>query len=182
MKAFDEKDLITWANRDKAVIGSQYYFANSLTGMQIHINNGTFKYELDSIDEDNLCTPFNYQEEECHIKYSCILPIDAVKEENKYRPCKTIQEFFELVTGNRSLQSDEQCSLYLVGCKLHLRNKENNEELFSQILEIRKGIFCSNEYLHVLIGYNGSYTFEDCFECFEIEINGEWVPCGVLED
>lgn len=50
-----------------------------------------------------------------------------IEPEKKYRACKTIQEFCELVTRNATFQSDEQRSLYLVGCKVHLRNKENGK-------------------------------------------------------
>ena len=34
MKTFDEKDLITWSNREKAVIGNEYYFADCLDSMK----------------------------------------------------------------------------------------------------------------------------------------------------
>ena len=34
MKTFNEEDLITWANRDKAVIGERYYFGDSIEDIQ----------------------------------------------------------------------------------------------------------------------------------------------------
>lgn len=34
MKTFNENDLITWSNRDKAEIGKRYYYANTIKALQ----------------------------------------------------------------------------------------------------------------------------------------------------
>ena len=118
MKTFDEKDLITWANRDKAVIGNEYYFADSLDAMECYINNEPSR-KLIIINKNSCSYTF---ENSHHNYYAYILPVDAVKEpEKKYRACKTIQEFCKLVTSNTTIQPDGQCSL--IGCIVHIRNK-----------------------------------------------------------
>ena len=92
MKTFNEKDLITWANRNKAIIGNQYYFADSLIGMKSCINNNCNIFTLDYIVEESICMPFNCKDSGCNFSYACLLPIDAVKEDKTYRPCKDLRE------------------------------------------------------------------------------------------
>lgn len=94
-----------------------------------------------------------------------------------YRACKTIQELCRLVTGNTSIQSNEQCSLYLVGCKLHIKNKSSNGEAYLAI----SGIYIYD--YEIAIKFDSvSYCFNDLFATYEIEINGEWVPFGVPDE
>ena len=40
MKTFNEKDLITWSNHDKAIIGKLFYFGYCLESIQSKIETG----------------------------------------------------------------------------------------------------------------------------------------------
>ena len=59
MKTFNENDLITWSNRDKAEIGKRYYFADTLDALQKCVDPNTSLYELGLIDELGLKDPTN---------------------------------------------------------------------------------------------------------------------------
>ena len=52
-KIFDEKDLITWSNRNQAKIGNEYYFVNKINNLQIRIKDG-YTHPLSNIDENNI--------------------------------------------------------------------------------------------------------------------------------
>ena len=88
MKTFDKKDLITWVNCNTAVPGKVYYFSNTIYGMECRIKNNSV-HTLIRVDESLIDNPFVFENDigECHA--ACALPIESVKEENTYRPCKT---------------------------------------------------------------------------------------------
>lgn len=170
MKTFDEKDLITWSNREKAVIGNEYYFADDLDSVK-----GKIKKEevgkLISINDNYVATTFENSGNS--YLYACILPVDAVKEEKKYRACRTIQELYELVTNFKSKMSEEECICDLIGTTIHFKGKYQNE-FYTMITQIR---IINDRHL---IGLNGAtFSFNELFNNFEIEINGEWKPFGV---
>ena len=173
MKTFDKKDLITWSNRHKVKVGDKGYFADSITDLHSNMTAG-YVHELMSIfDNNNRCFSDGI------FSYGFFLPVEAVKdnEPKKYRACKTIQELCKLVTGNTSIQSNEQCSLYLVSCKLHIRNKSSNGESYLAI----SGIYIYDYEIAIKLD-SVSYCFNDLFETYEIEINGKWQPFGILEN
>lgn len=58
MKTFDKSDLITWSNCDKAELGKNYYFADTLDALQKCVDQNTSLCELDLIDEYDLRSPF----------------------------------------------------------------------------------------------------------------------------
>ena len=53
MKTFNESDLITWSNRENAILGNEYYFANNIADMWRHVENAIFRDKLVSINEDD---------------------------------------------------------------------------------------------------------------------------------
>lgn len=179
MKTFDEKDLITWANRDKAVIGNEYYFASSLDAMECYINNEpSRKRKLIKIDKNSCSYTF---ENSRHNYYACILPVDAVKEpEKKYRACKTIQEFCKLVTSNTTIQPDgPDGQRSLIGCIVHIRNKITDAKYSTAISNIAIGM---DNCVRIELTPRLYEPLKVIFENYEIEINGEWLPIGVLEE
>ena len=93
MKTFDKKDLITWVNCDTAVPGKVYYFSNTVYGIQhrIKTNSG---HTLSRVDKGLIDTPFVFENEVGECYAACALSVESVKEENTYRPCKTIKEFY----------------------------------------------------------------------------------------
>ena len=104
MKTFNEKDLITWSNHDKAIIGKLYYFGYWLESIQSKIETGIGD-SLVSINKNSVIGTFK---NECGYHYPCILTVDAVKDiepEKKYRACKNIREFYIKPTDkNMNLQ------------------------------------------------------------------------------
>lgn len=174
MKTYNKEDLITWINSEKAVIGNEYYFGDFVEDLNDNIKRNN-TYILTDILNGSISHPFVNK----GIAYACILPVDAVKEENTYRPCKTVHELCELVSGNRSLQADEQCSLYLIGCKVHIRNKITGSEYYTTIITITVDV---NNYVKISLSPKSYQSFNELFKNYEIKINGEWRPFGVLED
>lgn len=191
MKTFNEEDLITWANRDMAIIGNKYYFADSLIGMKSCINNNCSIYTLDYIAEENICAPFNCKDSEGNLSYACLLPVDKVIEEEpekKYRPLKNIKELYELIFNivrNSEIfgiedKSEETCICELISdCVVHLRSKSHPTEYYGRIISIA----VEESGVKIYLLHNTYYeNFSDLFEEFEIKINGKWQPFGVLQD
>lgn len=81
MKTFNDSDLITWANRDKAVIGNLYYCGLSKGLLEGCIAKDK-RYELIAIRDDSYGHPFNCNNptKEYEILTACLLPIDKVYE------------------------------------------------------------------------------------------------------
>ena len=94
MKTFNESDLITWSNRENAILGNEYYFANNIADMWRHVENAIFRDKLVSINEDDFRGTFKSREEDDYaFDYACILPVDKVIEvepEKTYRALKSI--------------------------------------------------------------------------------------------
>lgn len=177
MKTFDKKDLITWFNRDQAEVGKEYYFASCLSDIQNRVNDGECKFKLHSIDENRVDQPFECDDRTCFC-WACILPVDKVIEKEpkkKFRPLKNIKEFYKLVFYTEG-KSEEDCVYELISdCILHLKSKRFGDEYFTAI----RGI-CKNEDFQILI--DSSFTFEELFEEFEIELDGEWKPFGISDE
>lgn len=191
MKTFDEKDLITWSNRNKAEIGRKYYFAHTLTGLQKCIENSSYIETLAEIDDDDINSPFNYHDKEGYIcNFACILPTDAVKDtepkkKKNYRPCKTIKEFYEVINnyGSDSFPNkyfrDENFMYNLLDTTIHFRSRSTYVEYFSNIVSICKR---DNTGIRVLFRGKSYLSFEQIFTSYEIELNGKWLPFGVLDE
>lgn len=185
MKTFNKEDLITWYNRDQAEVGKSYYFASCLSDIQNRVNDGKCKFKLRSIDDNRVDQPFECDDRTCFC-WACILPEDKVIEkqsEKKFRPLKNIKEMYELIfdiVRNSEIfgigdKSEEQCIYELISdCILHLKNKQSGAEYYTAIRSI-----CKNEDIQILI--NSSFSFEDLFDEFEIELNSKWVPFGIEE-
>lgn len=177
MKTFNESDLITWSNRDKAIIGDEYYFSDTIDVLNDKIKRNDTS-PLASIKNGTIWHPFINNN---GIAYTCILPINKVIEkepEKKYRACMDIKDLYELVSNSKCKLSDEECIYQLIGDGyiIHIRNKKTEKEYYSKIANIAK-----DEENYILITYAG-YSLLDLFNTFDIEINGEWQPFGILED
>lgn len=178
MKTFNKSDLITWVNREKANTYENYYFANSISDMQKYINNDKSIHMLIEIDDNCVQHPFRADE---YVRYACILPESKVIEkepEKKYRACMDIKELYELVNNSNCKMSDEECIYQLIRDDyiIHIRNKNTGKEYYSKIASIIK-----DEEEYILFTAAG-YSLLDLFNTFDIEINGEWQPFGVLDE
>lgn len=187
MKTFNEKDLITWSNRDKAGIGNEYYFGASIDDLKIKILDANANKLEAIIDTSFIGTFKNY----CGY-YPCILPANAVEDKiieptKKYRPCKNIQEFYEVINnyGSDSFPNkdftDENFIYNLLGTDIHIRSKVTSTEYYTTIITITVDVDVNN-YVKIALSPKSYQSFNELFETYEIEINGEWKPFGVIDE
>lgn len=172
MKTFDEKDLFTWSNRHEAKIGTKGYFADSITDLHSNINAG-YVHELMSIfNKNNRCFSNGT------FSYGFFLPVDAVKEEKKYRACKSIQEFYGLVFNCKRATKDSFCINGLIGTVIHFRFKGIETSYYECITGIV--VYINGDIAVHIDGCN--FELLELFNDYEIEINGEWKPFGVINE
>lgn len=178
MKTFDTKDLITWVNCDKAIVGNKYYFSNTLYGIQSRIKNNSI-HTLIRVDEGLIDTPFVFENDVGECYSACALPVESVIEKKTYRPCKTIREFYELVFNTKSKADYKFYFEELLGAIIHFRDKETGTEYFTTISTITKD---KNDYVKVVVSPKGYLSFTDLFNKYEIEVLGEFRPFGVADE
>ena len=182
MKTFNEEDLITWANRDKAVIGNEYYFGNCLYDIKYRIKEGIYTV-LTAIDNNCYNYPFHIKKDNSsgEVCSACILPVDKVidEPEKKYRPCENLREFYRVVMNEvPTLNMVEDDIIYdLMDSIIHIRNTKSSIEFHLNINGISTDLDGTR---NVLIG-NTYLSFKDLFDNSEIEINGKWLPFGVID-
>lgn len=171
MKTFNEKDLITWSNRHDAKVGTKGYFATTIIELNDKIEHGMI-YKLTGIsDKDSWCFIGG------NFKYGFFLPVDAVKENKTYRACKNIKEFYELVFNTKSKADTKFYINELVGTVIHFRQKEFDTTLYACITGI--AVYINGDIAVHIDSCN--FELDELFKRYEIEINGEWVPFGILE-
>ena len=172
MKTFDEKDLITWVNRKKAVIGNEYYFADYLDSMECKIKKEEVG-KLIGINDNEVVTPFKNSGNS--YLYACILPVDAVKKEQTYRACRNVQELYELIFNCKRETKDSFCINGLIGAVIHFRQKGFDTTVYGCITGI--AVYNNSDIAVHIDGRN--FELDDLFKNYKIEINGEWLPFGV---
>lgn len=172
MKTFNEKDLITWSNRHNAKVGDKGYFAVSITDLNDNIKAGKI-YELEGISDNNTWS-FTTND----FRYGFFLPKDAVKEEKTFRACRTIKEFSDVIDLSSLDSYDDSDYIYdLIDKTIHIRSKSTNTEYYTSIRSISKD---ENGEIKILITRRSYQSFEQIFNNFDIEVNGEWQPFGIL--
>lgn len=184
MKTFDEKDLITWSNREKAVIGNEYYFADYLDSMKRNIKRERVG-KLTDINNNKINATFTTTFRGISYLFACILPVEAVKENKTYRACRNVQELYELVFNCKSKvgdsfcikDKDRFCINELVGAVIHFKLKGFDTTVYGCITGI---VVCINGDIAVHID-GRNFELDELFKNYKIEINGEWKPFGVLE-
>lgn len=177
MKTFNESDLITWSNRHEAKIGAKGYFGHSIAYLKANIK-ANHVYELINISDD-FSDCFNCSISGDIRSYDFFLPIEAVKEEKTYRPCKTVQELYELVGNSKNKINEKECIYWLVGgTVIHFRDKQFKKERYEIITSIRT---YDNASPIISIAATATYELDDLFDNYEIEKDGEWLPFGIEE-
>ena len=175
MKTFNEKDLITWSNREKAVIGNEYYFGNCLYDIKYRIKEGIYTV-LTTIDNNCYNYPFHIERTSNEVCCACLLPVDAVKEEEKeYRACRNVKELYELIFNTKSKADPEFYINELIGTVIHFKQKGFDLTYYECISGI---VVYNNGDIDVRI-YGCNFELPVLFKNYEIEINGEWLPFGV---
>ena len=145
----------------KSFIGKKGYFANHISEF----------IDISDLEEDVL-TGINPDEPDCEVyKATCttweyFLPKEWVKEpEKKYRPY-TLAEWIEQ---------------HEIGEVIHYRSKSGEIELRQMYAGTRHSQGIKNIIVKITLG-NESHTLDYLFEDYEIEVNGEWLPFGVIDE
>lgn len=179
MKTFDKKDLITWSNRHNAKVGTIGYFANFINDLKDDIEHDKLRTLVDISDDCECCFDCYSSNNSDVFSYGFFLPEEAVKEERKYRPCETIREFYELVSNSKCKMDEKECIYQLISdFIINFRSRNTHTEYYTFIRSISKD---ENGDIKILITRRSYLSFEQIFNNYEIKINGEWLPFGVLE-
>ena len=105
--------------------------------------------------------------------------LKELTEKKTYRPCRTVQEFYDLIFNIKSKADTELYINELLGVNIHFRDKETGTEYFTTISTITKD---KNDYVKVVVSPKGYLSFTDLFNKYEIEVEGEFKPFGVTDE
>ena len=106
--------------------------------------------------------------------------LKELTEKKTYRPCRTVHELYDLIFNIKSKADTELYYINeLLGVNIHFRNKETETEYFTTISSITKDI---NDYVKVVVSPKGYLSFTDLFNKYEIEVEGEFKPFGVIDE
>ena len=177
MKTFDEKDLITWSNRHKVKNNSRGYFANCINDLKDDIEHNKIRTLVAVSASYDRCFDCYSSNNSDVLSYGFFLPKDAVKKEKTYRACKNVKELYELVSNLKSKMSEKECIDELIGTIIHFKQKGFDTTLYECITGI--AVYINGDIAVHIGGCN--FELDELFKRYEIEINGEWVPFGVLE-
>lgn len=119
-----------------------------------------------SIDERASCGDYVFRNAKNNLRYSLILPLEWVKEPEK-----------EPEKKYRAFTLAEWVDQHEIGDVIHYRSKSEGIEAHIMYM----GTYHHKNRGTIVLGV-ASYTLDCLFEEFEIEINGEWQPFGVIED
>ena len=136
-------------------------------------------YQEDSEELDNLGGIPNCWTDDLVLLKTELEELEELTEKKTYRPCRTVQELYDLIFNIKSKADTELYINELLGVNIHFRNKETGTEYFTTISTITKDI---NNYVKVVISPKGYLSFTDLFKKYEIEVEGEFKPFGVTDE
>lgn len=116
---FDVKDIKSWSNRHDVKNNDKGYFSNSINQLQndIHLLLTT----VDCITDD---TGYCFVPKDSCDGFDFFLPVDAVKEEKKYRPFKDLYEFYDFISFNSYIPKEDFTPNMLLGLCFTYREKK----------------------------------------------------------
>lgn len=189
---FDIKDVKSWANRhDVETLSVTGFFGNSLLEIDNEIrryNKGEkgHLHELYQIS-DNGCFCFGYASYFADTgafggtsNFAFFLPLDAVKKDKskkKYRPFKDAYEFYKFLV-NPSIPRKDFSNKLLLNLPITWRKNDTSNFTTTEIITSVEVAVIDGYQLTSINGKALKYLFKN----YEIEINGEWKPFGVLEN
>lgn len=158
----------------KEFIGKQCYFADNIEDFSNLDNTNVLKEFLTDIDDDEMirgCFISNGIRSSffCHF----IVPCEWVKEPEK-----------EPEKKYRSFTLAEWIEQHEIGEVIHYRNKSEGIEFRHMYMgyAFGKGKDITKINVGTVTLGVANYSFDYLFEDYEIEIDGEWLPFGVIED
>ena len=186
---FDIKDLKSWANRHDVVeLSVAGFFGNSLLEIDNEIRryNKGEKGHLHMLYQisDNGCCWFGYATYFSDSgafsgtnNFAFFLPLDKVKVEKSYRPFKDAFEFYKFLV-NPSLARKDLSNKLLLNLSITLRIKYTSNFTTTELITSVEDSVIDGCQLTSINNKELEYWFNN----YEIEINGEWVPFGAVED
>lgn len=169
MKIFNKKDVFCSFNVEDAekYIGKLGYFGNTLKELKKWVDN----YPPDKLGkilkDDNRTRIFKVDDPEPFV-FCLFLPADKVKEvkeEKKYRPFKNLNECRKCISKDTFTCLDHGIEI--------IDTSKGSQYSFMILGTFTNGI---------ILPLYGALTFEQLFEKFKININGNWQPFGMLEE
>ena len=136
-------------------------------------------YQVDSEELDNLGGIPNCWTDDLVLLKTELEELKELTEKKTYRPCRTVQELYDLIFNIKSKADTELYIDELLGVNIHFRDKETGTEYFTTISTITKDI---NDYVKVVVSPKGYLSFTDLFNKYEIEVEGEFKPFGVTDE
>ena len=186
---FDIKDLKSWANRHDVVeLSVAGFFGNSL----LEIDNEIRRYDKGEKGHlhmlyqisDNGCCCFGYATYFSDTgafsgtnNFAFFLPLDKVKVEKRYRPFKDAYEFYKFLV-NPSLARKDFSNKLLLNLSITLRIKYTSNFTTTELITSVEDSVIDGCQLTSINNKELEYWFNN----YEIEINGEWVPFGAVEN
>lgn len=181
---FDKRDILTGITADQAVKGDKGYFGDTLSDLTRAIAQREVM-ELSGVDQARAyCFKNNHDNH-----YILFLPLGRVKKTYTYRPIANLEELLEFLVPDVDVNAvcdnagnDDEIIRYkkaelLLGKKITIREKQS---AYTTVLIIDRVDFYGDSYTCDAIHINGS-QLNFLFECYEILIDGEWVPFGVRD-
>ena len=145
----------------KQFIGKKGYFCDHRSGFT-NISNLVEDVLRDITPDDNYCEVYKTN---C-TSWEYFLPEEWVKEpEKKYRPY-TLAEWIDQ---------------HEIGEVIHYRSKLGEMELRHMYVGTQHSQGIKKTILKITLG-DVSHTLDYLFEDYEIEVNGEWLPFGVIDE
>ena len=182
---FDIKDVKSWASRHdvNTPLSDVGFFGNSL----LEIDNEIRRYN--NGEKDRLHTLYQISDNGCYCfgyalyfadtgafagtnNSAFFLPLDKVKVEKRYRPFKDAYEFYKFLV-NPSLARKDFSNKLLLNLPITWRKKDTSNFTTTEIITSVEIDGCQ---LTSINGKELNYWFNN----YEIEINGEWQPFGIL--
>lgn len=156
----DFSDIQSFKEYDDKYTGKTGYFSDSLCRFQDL--KCCYKFTLININNDEEAGDFIFESKGGNYRY--FLPEKLLKPiEKKYRPY-TLAEWI---------------NQHEIGDVIHYRSKSGEVELRQMYVGTRHSQGIKKIILKITLG-NVSHTLDDLFEDYEIEVDGEWQPFGVL--
>ena len=187
---FDIKDIKSWANRHDVKIKSVTgFFGNSLLEIDNEIrryNKGEkgHLHELYQIS-DNGCCCFGYATYFADTgafsgtsNYAFFLPLDAVKEEKKYRPFKDAYEFYKFLV-NPSISRKDFSDKLLLNLPITYRKRDTCNFTTTELITSVENSVIDSCHLTIINDKELKYWFDN----YEImNADGEWQLFGAVEN
>jgi hypothetical protein len=173
MELFNKEDILTVVTTDKAKIGDNGYFGDTLKDIEDSVECGKV-CSLVWIDNENQSV-YAFKGDFFEDHFALFLPADKVKK-SIYRPLKSIDELFSFLMPdlkNQKINKYKKAEL-LLGKKITLRRKEDN---FVKVITINEIGFYDND--DSKDNYLNSYLVDELYHHYKTLIDGKWIPFGI---